>query len=413
MKKKYLILSTLGLFMFSCKQHPVLKVASPYYQKENASDFTSTASFKYTDCLTLKADSDVTSELTNVDYYIDKNTKREYLSFLSPVTKSILIYDFNQKTIAKKVPLYNAGKNKTGRIISPSSISMISKDSIAYFNFDHLFILDTLGNKLKSVELHSPPKKEYDFLNDTEARPCPGTYSPIISAGNSIYVMSGYNSLVTDQTKVRDVLKVDIANKKVNPVVNRPEIYNYGYWGYNENLYKLYGNFNPQTRQIIFSYPADPFLYSYNVDNGKVLKERFAGSKFFKQIEPYKTEHEVAMPPISDDIMQQSAEHEIRNPSYYSLLYDATNNIYIRIAFLPLTKAEYNNPLTRYKFRCTFIILDNKFKKIGEQIIGNGTDVDYHLMFVQNGYLHIFNKSKYRKNNNQLPFDRYKIELKS
>ncbi len=413
MKINYFKYWVLLLLLLSCKKSINVRAIPPYYQKDNALIFTDIADLIYSDCLEFKADSDVTSALTGVDYLNDTVNKKQYLSFLSPITQSIYIYDFQKRELINKVPLFSKGTNKTGRIINPSMHKMLNKDSIAFFNFDHLFILSNKGKKLKSIVLHSAPKKEVDYLNDIEPRACPGTFSPIIPFGNSLYVTCGYNSLVTDQNKIKDLFRVDIQNNTKVSLFNRPKLYNYGFWGYNENLYKLYSTLNLKAHKIVLSYPADPFLYSYNLNSGIVKKEGFIGSKYFAKIEPYLKVHGEIQRSQSDDIMHESAEHEICNPSYYALMYDDKNDVYIRVAFLPRTIKEYQSPITRYRFKCTFIIIDNKFRKIGEQIISNGMSVDYRLMFVQNGFLHIFNKDKYSKNSNNLYFDRYKIRIKS
>jgi len=96
----------------------------------------------------------------------------------------------------------------------------------------------------------------------------------------------------------------------------------------------------------------------------KVTPSQFIGSENFKSIDPFlSNKNDKTLNPSHDD-MAKSAEFELTNPSYYSVFYDDINDVYVRLAYLPRTKSEYRDPLTRYKFKYSAIIMDNKFNKI-------------------------------------------------
>lgn len=388
----------------ACKLSP-RKIEKSYFQAGNATIYENKAQLNYINALELNADSMTTSALTGLDIFADTVSKKSYLGFLSPITRNIIVYDYDTRNVVKKIPLYSKGKNNSGPIVNPSMFKLMGIDTVLYFNFDHLFVLGSDGIKHKSIPFAPNSKR-------TQPKPNPGTYAPIVSAKNKAYLLCGYNSWAENQTELHDLLKVDLLKGTKQELLNRSPVYSQSYWGYNENLYALYGVYNKNTDQIVLSYPADPFLYSYKLSSGKIKKEAFAGSKFFRELKPYLEDTDDRKTKPSEEDMKASAEHEIINPSYFALLYDEVNNIYIRVAYLPRTKQEYNNPLTRYKFRCTFILLDENFKKIGEQIISDAMTTDYRLMFIKDGYLHLFNKAKYNANNRKLFFDKYKIEYK-
>ncbi|GEM_PF-3642049 len=54
--------------------------------------------------------------------------------------------------------------------------------------------------------------------------------------------------------------------------------------------------------------------------------------------------------------------------------------------------------------------MDNNFNKIGETILPDATELDYRMIFFDNGYMYVFNKKKYNEDNNNLYFDRYKLK---
>ncbi|QIH35983.1 DUF4221 family protein [Sphingobacterium sp. DR205] len=375
------------------------------YKDENAKSYKKNATLELTDSYLLPVDENTDSKIYGIDIFKDKNDNTKTISFLNPSSKSILLFDFDKKAIIKKVPLFQEGRNSMGAINLPSMHKVISKDSILFFNMDYLNVLNTNGDLLDRVQLVSE-----NSIVDNSPKPNPSTNSPIIYKNGTAYLLCAYNVYYSPQNEIKDLLKVNLANKEIKPLFNRINLYNYGFWGHNMNLYYLYGAQNSKENSLVMGYAADPHLYTFSLNDEKVTPSQFIGSENFKSIDPFlSNKNDKTLNPSHDD-MAKSAEYELTNPSYYSVFYDDINDVYVRLAYLPRTKSEYRDPLTRYKFKYSAIIMDNKFNKIGETVLPDATELDYRMIFFDNGYMYVFNKKKYNEDNNNLYFDRYKLK---
>lgn len=379
--------------------------AEIYYADENATKYEKKAVLKYFDDIALEADKSTTSALSGTDVFSDSKTGKKYVAFLSPGSKSIIIYDLDTKKCVNKIPVYDDGPNNTGPMTTPAMHKLLSLDSVLYFNFGNLYLLNSQGNVLKKFNNVSSRD------NSVNTKPNPGTYAPIIKSKDDVYLIGGYNSEQKNQSGLRDLLKINIKTGKKTELFNRSKIYDYGFWGYNLNLYFLYGTLNTSTEELILGYAAEPMVYSYNLKKERVEHKRFLGSEHFKEVYPFLKNRAEFNPKADAETIAKSAEHEISNPSYYSILYDEKSNTYIRVAFMPKSRADYNDPIKRYKFKCTFIVFDKNFNKIGEDILPDASTLDFRIMYMNDGYLHIFNKVKYNRDNDHLYFDRYKLEF--
>ncbi|WP_158797575.1 DUF4221 family protein [Pedobacter sp. L105] len=409
MKQYYPLIFCVFLIVVSCRHK---SDQQPFYTKKNSVQYEDKSTLAYKDCLELPADTSTTSDLPGIDIFKDRKSGKTYLSFLSPVSKSILIYDYDAKICIKKIPLFVDGPNGTNPNTVPSMIKMLSLDTVAYFNFDHLYLLNGEGTVLKKFNLGRDASSKESKNESFIAKPNPGTYSPIVHYGDDLILMCSYNSMAEPQTMLKDIIKINYKTGKKSAYFNRPQIFDYGYWGYNEKLYYLYGALNTKENKVILGYAAEPFLYSYDLKNNRVKKEPFIGSQFFEEINPFLKNREDVQKRIDGELMAKSAEHEICNPSYYAIFYDDKSDTYIRAAFLPRTKEEYRNPEKRFKFKCTFLLFDHNFNKTGEQVLPDFSVLDFRLMFMLNGYLHVLNREKYNNNNDKLFFDRYQIVKK-
>ncbi len=398
----HLFILILHSFLFGCSG---VKTESPVeYNERNAKSYSKTASLEYVDSYLFPIDEKTDSKMYGIDVFKDTTNNTKLISFLNPSSKSILIFDFKQRKLIEKVQLFQEGRNSTGAINLPAMHKLIAKDSILFFNMDYLNVINTKGDLLDRIKLVS----ENDAI-DSSPKPNPSTYSPIVYKNGMAYLLCAYNVYYSPQNEIKDILKVNLYDRKVTPIFNRVDLYNYGFWGHNMNLYYLYGTQNQKDGNLVVGYAADPHVYTININDQKISQSQFFGSEHFQKIEPFlETKNKRTLNPTKDD-MAKSAEFELTNPAYFSIFYDEINDVYIRLAYLPRTKSDYRNPVSRFKFKYSAILTDGKFNKIGEVVLPDAGEIDYRMMFYENGHLHLFNKTKYNDDNNNLYFDRFKL----
>ena len=389
---------TLGMLMACSSKNP-----NAYYVDENAVRYDHKAKLQYVDDIAFEADKSTTSAMSGTGYFTDKKTGKAYVTFLSPATKSIMIYDVDTKKCIRKISVSDDGPNNTGPMTTPAMHKLLSLDSVLYFNFDNLYLLNSEGSILKKFSVVDPKGKA------DQPKPNPGTYAPIFVNGSYAYLICSYNAEFKQQSGLLDLIKINLETGEKSEHFNRSTVYDNGFWGYNLNLYFLYGTFNPKTNEIVLGYAAEPFVHSYSLKNDTQQRRKFVGSEHFKAVNPFLDDRNDFKRNIDPQTMAKSAEHEISNPSYYALFFDEGSQTYIRVAFMPKSKAEYHDPVKRNKFKCTFILFDRDFNKIGEDILPDASVLDFRMMYIADGSLHIFNKQKYNKDNDQLYFDRYKL----
>lgn len=100
----------------------------------------------------------------------------------------------------------------------------------------------------------------------------------------------------------------------------------------------------------------------------------------------------------------ESLIYDYTTSRYYQVIYDPYHEIYYRFALMGNTIDELNDPEINYKLRARVILLDKKFKKVGEVPLERGRYL-YQNFFVGKNGLHLQIDPALYENEDDLIFD--------
>ncbi len=281
---------------------------------------------------------------------------QDYLAFLNEETGVLYLNNY-----------------QTGKIFS----RVVIKDSkpehrkffqgFFYQNPDSIFLF-YFGPSVALVNNKGEIKKRYNLSNKTAHTPIEqlivkGFYSSTSNQGfyeqDTLYL----NSVVLggskmERKKVQILINVKDGKQSFRemdmpPVYRRHNLANGDF-----HLYST--SYNPKTRKIVYSFPADENLILRNLHDSK-QSSFFSGSKYIDFINEYDEKK------YRNDISDPMIEHFMTSGSFGSVLFDKFNNLYYRIGFLPVGKknVNYEEKGAPLKQLC-IIVLDQNFKYLGE-----------------------------------------------
>jgi hypothetical protein len=345
------------LFLFSsCRQNNDTAPRG-FYQKQNSA--------VYKDSLTLKEDGQVAFPLdkvtpltsNSIQLFEAKDGKR-YFSIYNFFNTAVYVYDYDTKTLVKKISMYKEGPNGIG---SPDYIAhyMISKDSLVISNQwnNRIFILNDSGKVISKFQFPMPGSNKAVAVADAK------TSKPMQFIDKKLYVIGNLVDLnIEDQTRIKNVLTVNLSNKSTGRFFNRSALYNEGTFGGFQ--YDLFGTYNSTGNSFAYSYAADPFVYETDLA-GNIRKKTYLSSKYFEEILPFSAKRYK-----NDNVdVPKLEKHDHIVPRYGKLIYDPFRKIYLRFTILPMSNEDYNDPKKRDFQQESIIISDEKFRKIGEVLL--------------------------------------------
>ncbi|WEK35466.1 MAG: DUF4221 family protein [Candidatus Pseudobacter hemicellulosilyticus] len=346
--RKSMLLLLISLCLFShyhCQQSPATVRSSFVYQPPLYSNI---ALQTKPDSIHFALDGRTSNAISSFNYFLDKG--KPFIFFYDRATKSLLFYNFNNRSIVQKVPIKAwLFKEKFDKPV----IYVINFDSIFITSKTKLFLLDSSGKTKKIMEQYSDDSKF--IISDNE---CPAYIKDsLLLVGNAPNVKE--TSLPAHQ-KWRVITAFNLSNSQKTQYYELPTIYQSALYGYSYLNYSYCFN---DRKNIVFSFAADTNIYE--TDLASYHKAYNAQSKLQKEV----------IHPISKSDIQEGksyTEYSLQD-SYGGIHFDPYHKRYLRLfkQKVPSLANVYKNRIRKR----SIIIFDKSFRIIGE------SDVDDSFAF--------------------------------
>lgn len=291
-----------------------------------------------------------------------------YLVQLNSQQRMLQVYNWKDKELINRIEL-------PAEIDNPTYFYYINHDSILITNSHKysLYLINEKGTINKKFSLlvgkidHEIAQTTPPSQASTEkyvALPLPDNRNPMVRIGPYMILrcvpwIDPFNPKYFELGKLRMKVNLSIDND-ISYFLGYPEIFQ------NNNKYptKFFNEsstFNSYTRQLIFDFPAEEYLYVTDI-NGVNVTKYWAGSEFFDQVQP--------MSSFSENNIKQ-AEHAMNNSFFERILFDPFKNVYYRMVWHPDKENQYSfrDSSKEINIDLGVIILDKDFRKIGEVIL--------------------------------------------
>ncbi len=393
------ILLTLFLFAFflqSCEKKTNFK---PFYQEENSLIFKERQVLETKEIKRFPLSGN--SEYWSNSLGYSKTNNEEIFSFFNYVDQTIKIFDYKKQNLTQEIQLNEEGPHGVGYLGQVSGHFLVSSDSIFVYNIN----TGVLFQINKSSEIVS--RFLLSNYEDPMNLPVPSvsTIRPIGKLGKYLFITCGLNNRKSDYSDYPIAIRIDLQSKDKNYIMTLPEIYNKAYWG-GYFKYECAIAVNSNLSHMVFNFPIDPVLYKIDLRTHE-KKQVFSGSKFFKEIRPFKENMDYwkTKNPNEKDIEED--KYSLTTPDFAGLLYDRFEGNYYRIAYLRPSEDDYQNGQRLPDF--SLIILDQNLKKIGEKRFSS-KQYDPSMIFISQDGVNLLRKDLYDENENFLSFEVFEIK---
>jgi len=220
--------------------------------------------------------------------------------------------------------------------------------------------------------------------------------------GDYLFIPCSINNYLTDYSNQKSVIRYNLKTKQIDYLVNLPDNYNQGYWGATfkyKVAFDIYGN------DIISSFPIDNFIYRYD-SAGNYLNKYYVGSKFIKEVEPFKEDIDYGVETDHSVPNQQQRDYSWSKSDYTTVMYDEFRDLFYRIAYIRPSQAELEAGRSITNF--SVIILTSNFEKVGEQYF-DGLKYRPDMILVSKQGLLLARSDLYQENEELLSFSVFNI----
>lgn len=306
---------------------------------------------------------------------------------LNEFTNEIIFYDYDNGSIVNKIHFPAQGPNGIGK----KGLSFL------YANKDSIFISNSWQNKIFLFDEKGTYKNSYLLEREgIEEGFMTGKDNLIFLMNGTLYIPAGITgALLDDNTALKNFYKLDLTTGVFSKDYNRPDTYNKGNWGANCMMELSYSTINRKDNFIIRSIPVDADIYVYQ--NDQLVEKHQVKSKYFDEVPPMSLNRDKEMDWKKSVVYDYSTSH------YYNIIYDEYRDVYYRLTLLGNTIDEISNPEIQYDQEFTIMVLDNKFKVLGETKFQRNKYLVYNTFVNENG-LHIQLNPKNYTNENQMEF---------
>lgn len=321
----------------------------------------------------------------------------EMLATVNKYMNSINLFDLKTKNKIKSYQFDLEGANGIGKI---SGFLYHNEDSIFTYSqsTNELNIVNSKGERFKRMILFETNKR-----SSVAYFPSPNvvTSSPIKKIDN-LLILNGY--LVGeswDETfdNSPTTLMVNLETDKIDYANGYPEFYHKYNWGggptYRSTCYEVNDN------NIIVSFPASHEIQVFSIDNNS-YSHHYAGSDEIKEIFSYDSPKK--RPVDSEKVF----EWYMGNPSYEGIFYDKYNQVYYRIARLPVD--DYTPAITYNNKPVVVIILDSDFNYIGETLLPARHRYSPYNVFINEKGMNMQIKDDGENGDDRMTFVTFKLE---
>lgn len=387
--KNFSIFCLLILVGFACTDK---KPFNPYFQEENASEYNKSMDLVSRDILEFPLDSNL--RFTTYSVGVSPIQGREYLSFLDADLITLVIYDYKDTNKSRKVQFEYEGPNGVGNLAT-SAHYLHSFDSIYLFHHwsGVLFHMTDSGKIINRYTLTS-----YDDPANLPM-PFPSTTAPMSYAKGKLLIPCTITLYQNDYRDYPSSLSVDLVTKKVTYLSVFPELYNRAYWG-TKFKYEPAMAYNPNSDELVLSYPVDPFLQNVNLHTGEV-SQHFVGSEHFEAIPPFKKDPSHYLKRVKGTRDLEEDDYSMSTSDYRGIYYDQHNSLYYRVALIRPTLERLS--VSRVP-DFSIIILNERFEKLGERLFSSKV-YDPSKIFLSSTGINLFRRDMHDENENKIAIE--------
>lgn len=392
------IILIIGIVFLSCKSK---KERVPgtigFYQENGSSIFDDSLTLVESEEISFPLDSETSVTTNSLEFFNDNGV--DYLSFINYLNNSIYVYNYKDRALYKKIKLKIGGPDGLGRNIENVGHHFISLDSIIICHnlTNTVYLIDSSARINKSIKIPFQLGMSVVALDASTKKPMYHNKNKVFIMGNLI----DYD--VSDHTKVKSVISIDLRNLSISRLLPRPKLYNSGTWSGWQ--YNVFGTFNSRTKGAVYSFSADPYIIE--VDSSSNTKSHYVGSKYFKEIVPYS---DISMNNKTVEF-RELEKYDYMVPMFSKLVSDNANSLFYRFALLPLTAAEHLDPKQRFYRDETIIILDDHYEKKGEVKLPHKT-YSTDLYFTSPDGLLIAKRPELQRSEDEFTFTLFKPKQK-
>lgn len=171
------------------------------------------------------------------------------------------------------------------------------------------------------------------------------------------YFFSITHSPITPLRGKKSVLQYNDASKSYKEVISYPDVYYDNYFGATPYLYWPSVIFNSKEEVYVVSYPVTGFIHVYD-ENLKFVKKVNAASSLIGSLKPLIENFDYNKDMLPDWKMDRS--YFTSSPYYAGLQYDAVNQLYYRLARVPVSEDVESG------YTHSYVVLNEDFKMLGE-----------------------------------------------
>jgi hypothetical protein len=341
----WLLLCTCLVFLHSChdETEPVVSTFMPV--KPTYSDIRLVTR----DTLRFPLEKDCYNKIKSFNYFVTNNGSA-YIGFFDRLSASVMIYDFPNRRLVKKVSLTKIVKDKK---FYKTSVYVKNFDSLYVTNYDKLYLMDSSGDVHNKVT-----------FNSVESMAFFETPLPVIFKNNR--TLMGVRPFVKERSlsaikEWRTICEFNMEKDECDLYYPLPDVYKKGLYGRRFLQYSYCYN---DKQNFVFSFPADSNIYETNLTDFHLA---YSGKSKFQTgpIEPVEKEA------LEND---RGGEEYTMRDSYGPIYYDPYTKRYLRIAKQKVSKAALATKTTRRK--SSVIVFDQQFKIIGEFICNDDYELD-------------------------------------
>jgi Domain of unknown function (DUF4221) len=322
------------------------------------------------------------------------------LLFLNNYDNSIYYYDYLTEKLSMKKSFSLEGPQGVGRI---SGFYQQHNDSLLLYAYQQHYLTKVFNNTFKRIITYDNEFLDFTKNNIVYPTPFVSTIAPINVSNKDIFLtgfIMGEGKNIYE-FKRPTLIRID-STDKLSYHLNYPDFYKKGNW---DGFRFVYNCFNSEKQTICVSYAADHFIHQYSIID-KQESSFYAGSRYIKSIRSVNK-------PIGDEDTKIVFSNLMTTNCYHGLLYDSWRKVYYRIATLAMSQDSFEHemkkPKGNFHHDITIIILNEKFKIIGETILSSKTPYSFDHVFVSQEGLCLKKESDDEK---EIKFTIFKLEKK-
>jgi len=305
-----------------------------------------------------------------LNVYYDNKEKKRYLTYQDGEGNCIQFYGFDSEVLERKICFSKQGPNSVRKLTGYKVI-----------NFDSIYVIDKSSKTLALFNGQGVKKENYRLLlgSETNQTSTAWAFSPtsfLLIENDSIYLPAHPNR--SPYYLGSPFVAVDLKSGNYEYIGKYTDYYSDPNDEWNENIFGGFfsHSYNSKTKNMIFSFQGDPYIYTGHPRNPLRQKFLARSEKFYG-----------AKPPANKAL--SSAEHFLSIDSYVYILYDSYRDLYYRVAShsTDLLKTDLTKNKSEDKIM-SIIILDASFEKVGEVYLPPNRYF-FRTMFVEKEGLYI------------------------